>query len=240
MNLSCIAVDDEILALNKIKRFISKIDFVDLKYCFDNAKDAINYLKANQINLILLDIEMPEITGFELLQNLKLKPYVILTTAFDHYALKGYDFDVDDYLLKPIQFDRFLKAMEKIYDNVKKDYKLNLMSENKTEEKDHIFVKSSGKIIKIFINEIYFIEGMKDYLSINYKDSRVLTLMSFNEIINKLPQNNFIRIHKSYLVSKSKIQEIATNELLVNDQKLPIGKTYKKNILDLKIRFSNQ
>jgi len=238
MILKCIAIDDEILALNKIKRFISKIDFVDLKNCFDNAKDAIDYLTGNKIDLILLDIEMPEITGFDLLNKLEYKPYVILTTAFDQYALKSYDFDVDDYLLKPIQFDRFLKAIEKVYTKIKKDKKLEIEFNEDTKDSTHIFIKSSGKLLKINTDDIQFIEGMKDYLAINLKDKRILTLMSFKDFLKKLPQGEFIRIHKSYIVAKTKIDEMGTNELTINKQKLPISKTYKKELQILKDKLS--
>lgn len=233
MILNCIAIDDEILALNKIKRFISKVDFIELKQYFDNAKDAIEYLEKNKTDLIFLDIEMPEINGFQFLNLLKEKPYVILTTAFDQYALKSYDFEVNDYLLKPIQFDRFLIALEKVYDQVKKDNKLLSVAKGIEVENDHFYVKSSGKVIKIFFKDILYIEGMKDYLSIYTIEKRILTLMSFDKLISKLPKNNFLRVHKSFLIAVDKINEYNSSEIEIGNAVIPISRTYKNIFLEV-------
>lgn len=232
MILKSIAIDDEILALNKIKRFIAKTNFIELVHTFDNAADALAFLKNNEMDLLFLDIEMPEISGFQLLEKLNQKPYVILTTAFDQYALKSYDFEVNDYLLKPIQFDRFLKAAEKVYEMVKKDKKISTLPINEEPEKEHIHVKSSGKIIKIFIDDILFIEGMKDYLSIHTNDKRVLTLMSFDQLISKLP-DYFIRVHKSFVVSVNKINEYNSSEIEVGNTTIPVSRTYKHDFMEV-------
>ncbi len=232
MIISCIAIDDEILALNKIKRFISKVDFIELKNSFDNAKDAIEYLKLNTIDLVFLDIEMPEITGFQFLNLLNNKPYIILTTAFDQYALKSYDFEVNDYLLKPIQFDRFLKSIERIYTLVKKNNQLLSIEQEVKVENDHFYVKSSGKVIKIFFDDILYIEGMKDYLSIHTTEKRILTLMSFDKLMLKLPAQNFIRVHKSFLVSIQKINEYNSYEVEIGNTNIPISRTFKNDFLE--------
>ncbi len=233
MILSCIAIDDEILALNKIKRFISKVDFIELKNSFDNAKDAIHYLKHHKTDLIFLDIEMPEINGFQLLHQLKEKPYVILTTAFDQYALKSYDFEVNDYLLKPIQFDRFFKSLEKVYSLVKKEIILQSDMNEIEIENDHFYVKSGSKVIKIFYDDILYIEGMKDYLSIHTIEKRVLTLMSFDKLMLKLPDQYFIRVHKSFLVSIQKIDEYSSYEIEIGNRVIPISRTYKNDFLSI-------
>jgi len=235
MNINCIAVDDEILALNKIKRFVSKIGFIELQKTFDNAKDAIKYLQENNIDLIFLDIEMPEINGFQFIQKLIHKPYIILTTAFDQYALKSYDFEVHDYLLKPIQFDRFLKSVEKVYSAITKDAKLDLLKkESEAEaEKEHFYVKSSGKLVKVYFDDILYIEGMKDYLSVHTKHARILTLMNFGQIISKLPENDFLRVHKSYLISKNKIDKFDSSEIIIQGTIIPLSKTYKNEFLKL-------
>lgn len=237
MILRSIAIDDEILALNKIKRFIAKTNFIELIHTFDNATEAIEFIKNNEIDLLFLDIEMPKISGFQMLEKLNQKPYIILTTAFDQYALKSYDFEVTDYLLKPIQFDRFLKAVEKVYEIVKKDKQISVLASNGKAEDEHIHIKSSGKIVKVFIDEILFIEGMKDYLSIQTKQKRILTLMSFDKLLNKLPKDKFIRIHKSFIVALNKIDQFGHNEVLIGTNYIPISRTYKKEIQELKKDF---
>ncbi len=234
MIIKSIAIDDEILALNKIKRFIAKTNFIELIHSFDNAPDAIEFLKNHEVDLLFLDIEMPKISGFQMLDKLNQKPYVILTTAFDQYALKSYDFEVNDYLLKPIQFDRFLKAAEKVYEIVKKDKKISTLTKDEKTEDEHIHIKSSGKIVKIFIDEILFIEGMKDYLSIQTIQKRILTLMSFDKLLDKLPKDKFIRIHKSFIVALNKIDQFGHNEVLIGTNYIPISRTYKKEIQELK------
>jgi len=236
MKISCIAIDDEVLALNKIKRFISRVDFLELHNTFDNAKDAFKSIESNPIDLIFLDIEMPETNGFDFLSKISNKPYVIMTTAFDQYALKSYEFAVSDYLLKPIQFDRFLVAIEKVYSLIK-DKAIACSDNNSSNEKEHIHVKSSGNIVKIFIDDILYIEGMKDYLAINLKDTRVLTLMSFNKLLDKLPQSLFIRIHKSFLVAINKIDEFKCQEIKIGDNIIPISRTYKNQVNKLKIKL---
>jgi two-component system, LytTR family, response regulator len=233
MILRCIAIDDEVLALNKIKRFSLKTDFIKLVHTYDNAKDAIEFLKSHQVDLIFLDIEMPEISGFQFLKEIKVKPHVILTTAFDQYALKSYDFDVDDYLLKPIQYDRFLKATGKVYEIVNKDKKIEEISTNSESEKEHIYITSSGKIIKIYIDDILYIEGMKDYLSINTTNKRILTLMNFDQLLSKLPDKQFIRIHKSYIVAIHKIEQFDTNEIIIGETHIPVSRTYKKELQNI-------
>jgi len=234
MKISCIAIDDEVLALNKIKRFISRVDFLELHNTFDNAKDAFKSIESNPIDLIFLDIEMPETNGFEFLNKISNKPYVIMTTAFDQYALKSYEFSVCDYLLKPIQFDRFLVAVEKVYSLINNKVIAQSDRESTNKEKEHIHVKSSGNIIKIFIDDILYIEGMKDYLAINLKDNRVLTLMSFNKLLDKLPQSLFIRIHKSFLIAINKIDEFKCQEIKIGDNIIPVSRTYKNQVNNLK------
>jgi len=232
MKLTSIAIDDEILALNKIKRFISRIDFLELKNSFDNASDAINFLSKNTVDLIFLDIEMPEMTGFQFLNQLNTKPYIVLTTAFDQYALKSYDFEVADYLLKPLQFERFYKSVEKVYALIQKDRAI-IKSDYSENEKGHIHIKSGGKIVKIFIDDILYIEGMKDYLSLHTsQQKRIITLMSFKNILEKIAHKNFIRVHKSFIVNADKIEQYTNDEIKIGDIKIPVSRTYKKGIKD--------
>ncbi|MCB2196618.1 MAG: LytTR family DNA-binding domain-containing protein [Bacteroidetes bacterium] len=230
MILKCIAVDDELLALNKIKRFISKIDFIELVQVFDNAYDAINYLKKDSIDIIFLDVEMPEMSGFDFLKELTKPPFIVMTTAFEQYALKSYDFDVVDYLLKPLQFDRFLMSVEKVY----KLLQPASSSIKKAKEAQYLFVKSSGNIVRIPMEDILYVEGMKDYLAIHFNQQRVLTLMNFQDLLEKLPANEFMRTHKSFIVNKSKIDQIKTGELIIKGQSIPVSRTYKPQVNKLK------
>lgn len=183
MKINCIAVDDEPLALEKMKGYIAKVDYLNLLDTFDNGIDAVNYLKANTVDLIFLDIQMEDFTGIQLLESLKEYPKVILTTAYDKYALKGYELEVTDYLLKPISFPRFLQSVEKVYSRLEKEHNYELESIEKSGglEKDFIFVKSDYKLQKVKFDDIQYIEGMKDYLRIVTPQKRLMVLQNFKK-----------------------------------------------------------
>src|SRR5210317_2175886 len=177
MKMNCIAVDDEILALKKIQRFAEKIDYLNLLGTFDSALSTFTFLRENKVHLIFLDIQMDEFTGIQFLETLKDPPYVILTTAYDEYALKAYELDVIDYLLKPIPFERFVKAVEKAYARYLKDltHQKNQMTANMVEsaqenKQEYTFVKSGTKTVKLYYDKILYIEGMRDYLQIHTED----------------------------------------------------------------------
>jgi len=203
MIINCIAVDDEPLALEKMKTYISKVEFLNLLETFDNGVDAVNYLKTKSVDLIFLDIQMEDFTGIQLLESLKERPKVILTTAYDQYALKGYELDVSDYLLKPISFPRFLKSVEKVYNSFdkKEDHTIEL-------SKEFIFVKSDYKLQKVRFDDIQYIEGMKDYLRIVTPQKRLMVLQNFKKMEEILPDKKFIRVHKSYIIAINKIESI--------------------------------
>lgn len=229
MILSCIAVDDEPLALEKIADYTKKIPFLSLEAKFNNPLDAMNYLYNHPVDLVFLDIQMDQLTGIQFLEVLKVKPSVILTTAFDQYALKGYELDVSDYLLKPFGFERFLKSVNKVYQQKNLNFELQQkLARVKEEEKKYIFVKSGNKIERIDIDEILYIEGMKEYLGINTLHSRIMLLMSFSKLEEILPVERFVRIHKSYSVAVDKIQCIKNNHICINEVQLPIGNNYKE------------
>lgn len=230
MKIKCIAVDDEPLALIKISGYAEKIDYLDLCVTFDNALDAIQYLKTNDVDLIFLDVQMEDLTGIQMLETLDSRPYVILTTAYDEYALKGYELDVCDYLLKPFPFPRFLKACEKVF-TLLKDSETN--SKSKVEGTklpvEYIFVKSGTQTFNIRLSEILYLEGMKDYVRIWTKDQKIMALLTFNKLEQTLAPPDFIRIHKSYIVSVSKIDSIERSRVKIGDTILPIGEKYKKD-----------
>ncbi|PLX23429.1 MAG: DNA-binding response regulator [Salinivirgaceae bacterium] len=238
--IKCIAVDDEPLALEQMKAFISKVNFLELTDLFGNASDALGFIKQNSVDLMFLDIEMEDLSGIEMLQSMENKPFVILTTAYDQYALQGYELQVTDYLLKPISYKRFLKAVNRVYDllNANKNKQTNQELSSKTTTDNFIFIKTDYKLQKIEINDILFIKSMSNYLIINtIKTGAVYTLMNFKEIEELIPSEEFIRIHKSYLIPISKIDSINKSSIIIADESIPIGESYKQLLFErLKMR----
>jgi DNA-binding LytR/AlgR family response regulator len=240
MKINCIAVDDEPLALDVIEDYINKVPFLNLLKVFDNAIDAMEFLRNEKVDLMFLDIQMEELTGIQMLNIIKPKPEVIFTTAYDKFALQGYELDVTDYLLKPISFERFVKAVDKVYE---KFCKVNAVKAHPTEvsifnpRTDYFFVKSGFKLHKVTFDEILYVEGQGDYLKIVTPRARIMTLQTFKGVEDILPQSNFIRVHKSYIVAIDKIDSIEGNMIRIAEVQLPVGESYKKQfqmILDQK------
>ncbi|MCY1722750.1 LytTR family DNA-binding domain-containing protein [Prolixibacteraceae bacterium Z1-6] len=232
MKMNCIAVDDELLALKKIQRFAEKIDYLNLLGTFDNALSTFSFLRENKVDLIFLDIQMDEFTGIQLLETIKDPPYVILTTAFDEYALKAYELDVVDYLLKPIPFERFIKAVEKVYARFLKDNSPNAPVQqtnglNQSGAPDYMFIKSGNKTVKVYFNKILYIEGQRDYLQIHTEDSKIMTLLNFKKMQELLDPHKFVRVHKSYIIAIDKINYIENNAIKIKDKLIPVSSTYK-------------
>lgn len=237
MKISCVAIDDEPLALDIIKDYTCKVPYLDLKATFDNAVESIEYLKENKIDLLFLDIQMDELSGIQLLNILKHKPLVIFTTAYDSYAVKGYELDAIDYLLKPISFERFMKAAEKTYDKLKaKDDSNPVVKEtivNTSNADDYFFVKTEFHLEKLKFSEILYIEGMGDYLMIHTPVKKIMTLQNFKKAEDILPMGNFCRVHKSYLVALDKIESIERNRIKIGSTLIPISDSYRKIFYDL-------
>jgi len=187
---------------------------------FNNAIEAIEFLKTNSIDLIFLDIRMKKMSGIQFLEALHIKPKVIITSAYDEYALKGYELEVADYLLKPFSFERFLKSVEKVYKQIL-DSKINISS-------DFLFVKTESRIEKIKLNDILFVQGMKDYLQIHTITKKIMTLQTFKNLTDLLPKNNFQRVHNSYVISISKIDSIEKNKIKIGNALIPISDSYKE------------
>ena len=219
MKINCIAIEDEPLALKKIKEFIEQIDYLNLLEGFNNAVDAIGFLKKNPVDLIFLDIRMKKLSGIQFLESLQIKPKVIITSAYDEYALKGYELDVADYLLKPFTLERFLKSVDKVYNQ------LSVLTGDNSN--DYIFVKTEYRIEKIEIKDILYIQGMKDYLQIHTTDRKIMTLQTFKNLLEILPQTDFQRVHNSYIVSISKIKNIERNRIRIGKDLIPISDSYK-------------
>ncbi|MCK4664045.1 MAG: response regulator transcription factor [Bacteroidales bacterium] len=227
--MNCIAVDDEPLALDLIEDFIKKIPFLNFIKTCKSAFEAIEILQKEKIDLIFLDIQMPDISGIEFIKSIEKKPMVIFTTAYTDYALEGFKLNAIDYLVKPFPFDRFLKAVNKAYEYYMLKSKPADMKNEKTDElsSEFIFVKADYKIIKINLNDILYIEGLKDYIKIYAGSKPILTLQSLKFMQEKLPQNNFIRVHRSYIVSFNKIDSIQRNRIIIGDKRIPVGDSYK-------------
>jgi DNA-binding LytR/AlgR family response regulator len=238
MKINCIAVDDEPLALDILMDYCAKVPFLSLLHTFDNAIDTLEFLRNNRVDLILLDIQMEELTGIQLLNALKVKPYVILTTAYDSYALQGFDLDVADYLLKPISFERFIKAINKVYERMLKETGIShelpaATSLAETPDKDFIFVKTETRIEKVTKSEILYVEGMGDYWRIFTRNKRIMTLMNARGIEELLPEPQFCRVHKSWFVAIDKIDFVERKHIKIADQRIPVSDTYQKSFFEL-------
>jgi DNA-binding LytR/AlgR family response regulator len=230
MIINCIAVDDEPLALNIIKNYICKIPFLKLQKTFRDGISVIEYLSSNEVDLIFLDIEMSGLSGTQLLKTLKKKPKVIVTTAFRDYAIDAFDLEVTDYLLKPFSFERFLKAVERIRTLISESQS---HADVKINEKEYIFVKCNGKMIKVNFDDILYIEALNEYISIKTIAGNIITLQSMKNIEKVLPESKFARIQKSFIVSLSKIDFIEGQFIVAANKKLPIGNKYKKKFFEL-------
>ncbi len=222
---SCIIIEDEPLALHRTKGFVDKIPFLKLSATFDNALSGLAYLKSNKVDLLFLDINMDELSGIELLENSKIDSQVIITTAYQEYALKGYELNVTDYLLKPFNFDRFLKAVNKAQENLQNSPSISASN--------FIFVKTENRLEKIEINDILYIEGMRDYRRIHTVSKRIMTLQNFSDLEQVLPAHLVCRVHKSYMVGINKIESIERSRIKIADQLIPISDTYKELFFQL-------
>lgn len=216
---TCIIIEDEPLALERTTEFVKKIPFLDLSATFDNALTGLAYLNENTVDILFLDINMDELTGIELLESSNINSQVIFTTAYQEYALKGYELNVTDYLLKPFTFHRFLQAVNKAQENLAK----------KSAESTHdfIFIKTENRLEKITISNIIYIEGMRDYRRIHTKNKRIMTLQNFKELEQMIPSNKVCRVHKSYMVALDKIESIERNRIKIGEELIPISETYK-------------
>ncbi|MEQ8240713.1 MAG: response regulator [Cyclobacteriaceae bacterium] len=230
MKISCITVDDEPLALGKIVDYIGQVPYLELKGQFENGLEALTFLQENEVDLLFLDIQMPQILGTQLLQIINKKPQVVFTTAYSEYAIEGFNLDVVDYLLKPISFGRFLQATQKVLDRRGKTPAKKSVEADVTKS-DYFFVKTETKLQKVKFNDILYVEGLRDYLSIYTKTERILTLQNFNELLNKLPPY-FVRVHKSFVISIHQIDQIEKNRVLIGEKYISIGETYKKAFMD--------
>ncbi len=231
--LRCIAVDDEPLALELLEDNISKVPYLQLAALCSNAMEAIKVLQEQTVDLIFLDIQMPGLTGLQFIQSLSNRPMIILITAYEKYALEGFNLDVVDYLVKPVALDRFVKACNKALELFQLK---NRSTENNTEAApDYFFVNMDYSLLKVTYPDIKYIEGLKDYLKIHLKSTTkpVITRMTMKAIEEQLPASQFIRIHKSYIVSIAFITAIRKSSVFMEQLELPVSETYQDAVMKL-------
>jgi two-component system LytT family response regulator len=226
MKITCIIIEDEPLALERTKSYASRIPYLNVIASFDNGITALAFLRSNPVDLIFLDIQMDELSGIQLLESVKITSEVIITTAFNEYALRGYDLNVIDYLLKPFTFERFIQAVDKVQSKL-------LVKEQTTSEKNFMFVKTEYRLQKILFKDVLFIEGMRDYRRIHTIDKRIMTLQTFKDFELQIPPAVICRVHKSFMVSIDKIESIERDRIRIKEELIPISETYKKTFFEL-------
>jgi DNA-binding LytR/AlgR family response regulator len=232
--MKCLIVDDEPLARELMESYLLKIEELKLVKSCSNALEAFTILQDQPVDLIFLDIDMPQVTGIELLRSLKDKPRVILTTAYREYAFEAYDLDVVDYMLKPISFDRFLRGLGKI--KQLKQYTSSTGSDEHMPtsfEDAYLYLKENRQMVKVFLRDILYIESLRDYVRVKTKDKEVITYQKISYLEQKLPQNKFIRIHRSFIVAIDKIASFTPTSVKLDKVEIPIGRNYKISVLKI-------
>lgn len=226
--LTCYIIEDEYLAQEILEEYIGKVSFLELKGSFVNPLEAAAQLKKDQPDLLFLDINMPDLDGLSFIPMLNPKPMIILTTAYDQYALKAYDLEVRDYLLKPFTFERFYQGVLRLYQqqSLPQPPEKNEAKAEARNEPEYIFLKVGHRIQKVATRDILFVEGMKDYLRIHTTEDRIMTLLSFAKLEELLPAPDFARVHRSFLVALDKIDHIEKNRIQIANQVIPVSDTY--------------
>lgn len=229
MSIRCIIVDDEPLAIEVLESYVDRISNLEIVATCKNAIKAFEILQNEQVDLIFLDIQMPKLTGIDFLKSLTKPPKAIFTTAYRDYAIQSYELDVVDYLLKPISFDRFLKAVGKVFE-------VNSTASNESdsisEDNDYIYLKADKKMVKVRLHEILYIESLKDYVRVKTSNKDVITHQKISYLEEKLPEECFMRIHRSFIVATKKIETYSATVIEVPGKELPIGRLYKQGVLE--------
>jgi len=227
MTVNCLIIDDEPLAINVIKNHIKEIDNLNVINTFNSAIDALSFMKSNTVDLLFLDINMPLLDGLDFIKSLDKKPMIIITTAYSEYAIKTYELEVLDYLVKPISFPRFLKAVNRAF----KKFNSSLTSNLNIAKRAHIFIKvDKKKMQKIYLDEILIIESLRDYLKIKTITNKYIIHSTLSSFTEKLPSNNFIRIHRSFTIAIDKIEAVQGNSVEIDGVKYVIGRSYIEQV----------
>lgn len=233
MTINCIIIDDEPLARKGLKEYIADTDFLHLAGEYDNALKAADAIGKGDVQLLFLDIQMPKITGLDFFRSLKTPPPVIFTTAYPQYALEGFEVNALDYLVKPISFDRFLKAAMKV-----REY-YEIREKNGADAPgsgDYFFIKADNKLVKLAYDEILFAEALQNYVVIHTKDKKYITYLTFKSVEEYLPDARFIKTHKSYIVSAAHIESIEGNDIRIGQHHIPISRNLKDEVMDKLLR----
>jgi DNA-binding LytR/AlgR family response regulator len=231
MSYTCLIVDDEQLARKLLQEFVSKIPGIELKGMCKNPLEAMEIMQSQSIDILFLDIQMPELTGVEFLKAIKQRPATIFTTAYSEYALEGYQLDVVDYLVKPFSLERFIKAVNKAIEHIDLKRKAHGKSNGDGEDRDFILLHADHKIYKVKLRDILYIEGLKEYVSYYTREKRIIVLQSLKSIEESLPADMFIRVHRSYIVPIDRIKSLDGNQVQIGEKLIPIGRSYKEDVL---------
>ena len=229
--IRCIAVDDNENSLGIVANFAAKIPFLELLKTFHNAFDAIEFLDSEEVDLILTDVEMPVLNGLEFLGSLRRKPCCIIVSEQEQYAVDAFNLDVVDFLLKPYSFERFLKAVNKVREQIRLKTLSPTLHQNEKQERDYIFIKSDYKTIRINVNDILFVEGLKDYVKLHTTDKPVITLLSLRALEQGLPPEQFMRVHRSYIVALKKIDVIEKSRIRIGQHSITLSELYRDAFL---------
>lgn len=224
--INCIILDDEPMAVALLSKYVDKIQNLNLVKATTNPFEVLEFTNSNSVDVVFIDIQMPELTGIQLMEMLGNKTKFVITSAYSEYALQGYEHNVIDYLLKPVSFDRFYKAVLKVQEVFKEQaFTKVITAEEKSD--DFLFVKTDGKLIKVNLNDLQFVEGLKDYLYLHLKNEKLIVLDTLKDFELKLP-NNFMRVHKSYIVRLDQIHSIERSRIFIQNKIIPVGDTYKE------------
>ena len=231
--LKCLIIDDEPLAVKLLEEYVRKVPFLELTNAIHHPVDALVSLNTQPIDLIFLDIQMPQLTGIQFMQVLQNRAQVIVTSAYQEYAIDGFEHNVTDYLLKPISFERFYRAVEKAYRLKFPAEPPKAAPEWQPKTGGYIFVKVETKMVRVELDDILYVMGLKNYVSIFTKTQRIITLQTMKQLEDTLPSNRFVRVHKSYIVALDKIVSVEKQEIFVKDTAIPIGNMYAEHFFKL-------
>jgi len=228
MNINCMIIDDEPLARKGLKEYIADVGFLTLVGEFDNPMRATELLSRGEVQLLFLDIQMPKITGLEFFKTLQNAPPVIFTTAFPQYALEGFEVNALDYLVKPVSFDRFLKAVLK----AKEYYEVRDTNTKEADSAEYFFIKADNKLVKILFDDVLFVEALQNYVTIHTPAKKYITYLTFKSVEEYLPPDKFLKVHKSYIVAASKIDSIEGNDIRIGQHHIPISRNQKDEVME--------
>ncbi len=227
--IKCLIVDDEDLAIDVLEEYLSRIDYLEVAGSCRNALEAMAFLNENKVDLVFLDIQMPGLTGLQMLKNMADRPEVIMTTAYSEFAIEGFELEVLDYLIKPIPFDRFIKAINRFLKLRQSSFSIPEVKQSNSYNDAFIFVKSDKMMVKILLSEITYVESLRNYVAIyQTNDKMVKTMNTISNIEQKLPETNFLRVHRSFIIAIDKIDSFTSGSFKINKEIIPIGRQYKE------------